>query len=755
MENNDTVPTMPPSSTKPKKESRTTLGGVGDLTKQQLSENDQSLTKSAKKSDRKSNILSSMNKFLGEDEEGDFDGYSVGKASEHSQSSSVQQLKSSTMNAGCTSPVKSTRKKSYKKPKSSFTDGNEDEIKIKPRKRSGTNSSTGKKNKDRLSTGEDKSLSEQQLSKEGDNDLTKKLEEISRKEKPKRKDCRSVASTHSKSNEKNLSSENDETFGEDTLNDQKRIDPGKSVRNSAKKLLDRAVRAASPGRLRRATSPGRLRRSSSKIKSSMRSLTNNIRPRSISPDNSDTKLTTKNTSKSPKQRPKSPGRLKKRIERESSGGRTKSRPKKRPESPGALKKRSESPGRLKKRVTRKPSTPHLNDNNKSSKSLGAMLEKDAATKSKRRESRSVASAPMKKPQRQKSNDGLPQQKVQLEEAVEDDNYDDDIEEESSIESTHNTRDEMPSKPRRLSTEESSPPGDTGTLTKEESYSNMKNELTRHKIRRNKCMATSSSPANNNVALKKEESYSNMKNELTRHKIRRNKCMATSSSPANNNVALKKEESYSNMKNELARQKITRNKSMMASPSPTYNSADMVKKDTADVDKFDELARYKIRRNKSMGVHREGRDKGSTSPADLVQYTEEEIHSTSYFASNHVLINRERMKRGLKPYTRNIAMDDVARKSALAMAESNGLNPLPATYVGNVLRGESIRSIHRSTMLQKQGRERENLLNPYFQDFGVGTAKGEDGMLYMCQLFSERLELALTDTVSEQNEPKSS
>mmetsp|Transcript_3433 Transcript_3433/g.3889 ORF Transcript_3433/g.3889 Transcript_3433/m.3889 type:complete len:719 (-) Transcript_3433:91-2247(-) len=718
MENNDTVPTMPPSSTKPKKESRTTLGGVGDLTKQQLSESDQSLTKSAKKSDRKSNILSSMNKFLGEDEEGDFDGYSVGKASEHSQSSSVQQRKSSTMNAGCTSPVKSTRKKSYKKPKSSFTDGNEDEIKIKPRKRSGTNSSTGKKNKDRLSTGEDKSLSEQQLSKEGDNDLTKKLEEISRKEKPKRKDCRSVASTHSKSNEKNLSSENDETFGEDTLNDQKRIDPGKSVRNSAKKLLDRAVRAASPGRLRRATSPGRLRRSSSKIKSSMRSLTNNIRPRSISPDNSDTKLTTKNTSKSPKQRPKSPGRLKKRIERESSGGRTKSRPKKRPESPGALKKRSESPGRLKKRVTRKPSTPHLNDNNKSSKSLGAMLEKDAATKSKRRESRSVASAPMKKPQRQKSNDGLPQQKVQLEEAVEDDNYDDDIEEESSIESTHNTRDEMPSKPRRLSTEESSPPGDTGTLTKEESYSNMKNELTRHKIRRNKCMATSPSPANNNVALKKEESYSNMKNEL-------------------------------------ARQKITRNKSMMASPSPTYNSVDMVKKDTADVDKFDELARYKIRRNKSMGVHREGRDKGSTSPADLVQYTEEEIHSTSYFASNHVLINRERMKRGLKPYTRNIAMDDVARKSALAMAESNGLNPLPATYVGNVLRGESIRSIHRSTMLQKQGRERENLLNPYFQDFGVGTAKGEDGMLYMCQLFSERLELALTDTVSEQNEPKSS
>jgi hypothetical protein len=30
---------------------------------------------------------------------------------------------------------------------------------------------------------------------------------------------------------------------------------------------------------------------------------------------------------------------------------------------------------------------------------------------------------------------------------------------------------------------------------------------------------------------------------------------------------------------------------------------------------------------------------------------------------------------------------------------------------------------------------------------VGTCKGSDGMLYMCQLFSERLELALTDTTS--------
>mmetsp|Transcript_15533 Transcript_15533/g.38698 ORF Transcript_15533/g.38698 Transcript_15533/m.38698 type:complete len:698 (-) Transcript_15533:262-2355(-) len=189
-------------------------------------------------------------------------------------------------------------------------------------------------------------------------------------------------------------------------------------------------------------------------------------------------------------------------------------------------------------------------------------------------------------------------------------------------------------------------------------------------------------------------------------------------------------------NEIARQKVKRNHSIAVdnsgSGSPNPGKGDDQSK--------------KIQRAQSMMLHREMTRRGkSNSLMDLVQYKEEEIHSTSYFASNHVLINRERMKRGLRPLTRDIAMDDLARKSAQQMADSNGLNPLKTTYVGNVLRGDSIRAIHRSVMQQKQGRERANLLNPYYQDFGVGTAKGSDGQLYMCQLFSERLELALTDT----------
>jgi len=148
---------------------------------------------------------------------------------------------------------------------------------------------------------------------------------------------------------------------------------------------------------------------------------------------------------------------------------------------------------------------------------------------------------------------------------------------------------------------------------------------------------------------------------------------------------------------------------------------------------------------SMMLNRDTTRRGKAdSLHDLVQYSAEEIHSTSYFASNHVLVNRERMKRGLRPLTRNVAMDTLARESAEAMASSEGSAPLRTTYVGNVLRGESIRAVHRAVVLNKQGRERANMLNPYFQDFGVGTAKGKDGMLYVCQLYSERLELSCTD-----------
>jgi len=174
-----------------------------------------------------------------------------------------------------------------------------------------------------------------------------------------------------------------------------------------------------------------------------------------------------------------------------------------------------------------------------------------------------------------------------------------------------------------------------------------------------------------------------------------------------------------------------------------NSGIQPRTEAAEQQPADPLARAH-----SMMLHREMTRRGkANSLSDLVQYKESEIHSTSYFASNHVLVNRERMKRGLRPLTRNIQMDDLARKSAERMADTAGVSSLQTTYIGNVLRGQSIRAVHRATMQNKDGRERHNLLNPYFQEFGVGTCKGEDGMLYVCQLFSERLELTCFDAES--------
>lgn len=222
----------------------------------------------------------------------------------------------------------------------------------------------------------------------------------------------------------------------------------------------------------------------------------------------------------------------------------------------------------------------------------------------------------------------------------------------------------------------------------------------------------------------------------RSKPKRSMSALTGITPVRRALSPAKRNQTADMENEIAKHKVKRNNSMSHGPTHTARDSQRGPENGG------------LTRAHSMMLHREMTRRGkSNSLMDLVQYKEEEIHSTSYFASNHVLVNRERMKRGLRPLTRNIAMDELARKSAQAMAESNGLNPLRTTYVGNVLRGESIRSIHRSTMQQKQGRERANLLNPYFQEFGVGTCKGSDGMLYMCQLFSERLELALTDTTS--------
>jgi len=405
---------------------------------------------------------------------------------------------------------------------------------------------------------------------------------------------------------------------EGSLNDEKPL--SQSLMSSARKLVDTVKRAASPGRLRnRSNSPG-----PQKTRNSMR------KSRSSSPTSSRTEVLTAspNSNSSGRNRSKSPGKLKKQVEEnEESPKSTKSR--KRSKSPGKLKSRSKSPGRMKAR-SKSPGVHRDRKDRPKRRPENASNHNDDSNHTSTSRRRARSTGPMRKPERAKSTD-----------------------------------------------------------------------RTQARSRREGKASQSNQSSDGGDQPRKQESYSDMQDELNRYKVKRNKSMDTAMA----------------MQARKAAQEIS-----------------------------DDEDRNSPRRANSMMLSREkGRRGKSNSLADLVQYKEEEIHSTSYFASNHVLINRERMKRGLRPLTRNIAMDDLARKSAEAMAASGGVDVLQTTYVGNVLKGETIRTIHRSTMLQKQGRERANILNPYFQDFGVGTCKGTDGQLYMCQLFSERLELALTDT----------
>lgn len=125
-----------------------------------------------------------------------------------------------------------------------------------------------------------------------------------------------------------------------------------------------------------------------------------------------------------------------------------------------------------------------------------------------------------------------------------------------------------------------------------------------------------------------------------------------------------------------------------------------------------------------------------------------LPSPGYYSSNHVLVNRERVFKGLKPLQRCNRLDELAREHACKMATYQQVMPsvrtaqelqikLHCSRVGeNTLRGASIREIHAEMMkCAQQPACRANVLAPRFTRFGMGTALGQDGKLYLVQLFS--------------------
>lgn len=122
----------------------------------------------------------------------------------------------------------------------------------------------------------------------------------------------------------------------------------------------------------------------------------------------------------------------------------------------------------------------------------------------------------------------------------------------------------------------------------------------------------------------------------------------------------------------------------------------------------------------------------------------------YFVSNHVMINDERIKRTIAPLKRIALMDELAREQAKAMAEEGSLfhsdpkelyeilvGQEPGRRIGqNVAKGESVTTIHKNMMTTESLADMNNLLDRRFIGMGIGTAKGADGTLYLCQIFRD-------------------
>jgi hypothetical protein len=129
---------------------------------------------------------------------------------------------------------------------------------------------------------------------------------------------------------------------------------------------------------------------------------------------------------------------------------------------------------------------------------------------------------------------------------------------------------------------------------------------------------------------------------------------------------------------------------------------------------------------------------------LIMARSRKLPGTWYYSSNHVMVNQERMKRIIPPLLRESDLDELAREHAAAMASSKKLfhsDPSgllfkvsgPSRRLGeNVAKGANIREIHNA-MMELKG-DRNNMLDRRYTNFGMGTAQGSNGELYLCQIF---------------------
>ena len=130
---------------------------------------------------------------------------------------------------------------------------------------------------------------------------------------------------------------------------------------------------------------------------------------------------------------------------------------------------------------------------------------------------------------------------------------------------------------------------------------------------------------------------------------------------------------------------------------------------------------------------------------IIMLRSQNLPGTWYYSSNHVMVNKERVRLRIPPLMRRVELDKLAREHAETIAAKDALyhsNPSelvkkigrPSRRLGeNVSYGDSIREMHK-IMMETSGSDKNNILDRRYLTMGMGTARGPDGGLYMCQIF---------------------
>jgi len=131
--------------------------------------------------------------------------------------------------------------------------------------------------------------------------------------------------------------------------------------------------------------------------------------------------------------------------------------------------------------------------------------------------------------------------------------------------------------------------------------------------------------------------------------------------------------------------------------------------------------------------------------DITMERAQDLPRNSYFRNNHVMVNHVRAQKIVSALNRSLDLDTLARWHAEAMAALGGsafhADPFelqarlkkPSRRIGsNVGVGSSVRDIHEQMMRNKG--DYNNMIDRRYSQFGMGTALGANGDIYLCQIY---------------------